>query len=191
MQSLWDSGATALTVSELVDLVLNGGQVPPRAVVITFDDGNRDVAEQAFPIMQEFGFRGTVYLIANALNASTNLSIDQLQPLIAAGWEIGSHSMTHADLVKSGRSLNTEICQSKTRLETALQVEIRSFAYPFGVATPYIENYVRDCGYASGAGLGTYNRHTIAGIYSFSRREVRGDMDLSAFNSLMPWSTAP
>jgi hypothetical protein len=62
LQALHDWGYTSITISTLVDVLIHGGNLPPRPVVITFDDGNLDIYQNAFPIMHEMGFVGTFYI---------------------------------------------------------------------------------------------------------------------------------
>ncbi len=117
MEALRSWGYTAITVSELVDVLINGGELPMRPVVITFDDGNLDVYQNAFPIMRDLGFVGTNYIVANRLQSKYFVNVEQLQEMADAGWEIGSHSMTHTDLTTDYSIANIEIRQSMLNLE--------------------------------------------------------------------------
>ena len=61
MEMLRDEGCTVLPLDEAVQRC-HEGTLPPRSVVITFDDGTTDFAECAVPILREFGFPATLYL---------------------------------------------------------------------------------------------------------------------------------
>ena len=191
MQSLRDWGYTSLTPSKLLDVLIYGGELPPRPVVITFDDGNQDVYQNAFPIMKEMGFTGGFYIVGQYLNAKDFVTTDELKEMIAAGWEIGSHSESHLDLTTRHDDLRYELLDSRTDLETELGVPVKTIAYPFGKIDEMVINKTQEYGYRGGMGLGTINTHTWSVMYYLSRREVHGDMDLTTFSELLPWSGTP
>ena len=186
MQALHDWGYTSLTPSALVDVLTYGGELPPHPVIITFDDGDLDVYTNAFPIMQEMGFVGAFYIVGERLTAEGFVSTEQLQEMVAAGWEIGSHSMTHLDLTLDHSVLREEMLDSRTLLEEELGVPIHTFAYPFGLVDDRILEKVADYGYLAGMGLGTSNVHGAGNLYYLNRREVHADFDLVAFAALLP-----
>jgi peptidoglycan/xylan/chitin deacetylase (PgdA/CDA1 family) len=188
MQQLANWGYTTISIQDLVDHLYHGGPMPHRPVVITFDDGYRDVYDNAFPIMQSYGFTGTVYIVANRLNADGFLDREALKTLVENGWEIGSHSMTHTDLTQNHSLVRTEILQSRLDLNDALGIEVLTFAYPFGLLDGYISSKVYDYGYRSAVGVGILSTHSAGTVFNLSRREVRGGADLKAFMSLLPWS---
>src|SRR5690606_32496057 len=153
-----------------------------------FDDGYMDVYENAFPILQEFGFTGVAYIITSTLEKDKSYGYMQereLKALLAAGWEIGSHSVTHSDLKKTKLGAGNEVRRSKAVLEALLGVPVRSFCYPFGVANQSIKDLVLQAGYDSAVGLGITPVHTPERLYYLSRREVTGDMTIEEFRSLL------
>ncbi len=190
LKALRKWGYTSISISQLVEALMYGAPLPSRPVVITFDDGNLDVYSEAFPIMQKYGFTGVVYIIANSLHADGYMSVDMLKVLISAGWEVGSHSMTHPDLRLNHDRLNFEIAQSRIILQDALGVPVRSFAYPYGGMDPLVSKQVQSYGYTSAVGLGTLWNQSVYNLYYLSRRPVPGGVDLQVFASYLPWSGA-
>jgi len=188
MRALRDWGYTSISVSQLAEGITHGARLPNRPVVITFDDGNLDVYANAFPIMQKYGFTGVVYIVANFLYADGYLGLDQIQALAAAGWEVGSHSMTHAHLPYDHNRLNFEIAQSRIELQEALGVPVMSFAYPFGETDAVVSQQVQDYGYTSAVGLGLPWNQGLYNLYYLNRRPVPGGVDLQVFASYLPWS---
>jgi peptidoglycan/xylan/chitin deacetylase (PgdA/CDA1 family) len=191
MRLLHDWGYTAISIAALVNALTVGGPLPPRPVVITFDDGNLDVYQNAFPIMYKYGYTGTFFVIANRLGAKDFVGADQLKEMIAGGWEIGSHSMTHVDLTQNHASLAMEISGSRTRLETTLDIKVRTFAYPFGLIDPTVAGRVQEFGYLSAVGLGTSTTHTMGTLYYLNREEVRSSYTIEEFEALLPWNGPP
>lgn len=179
-------GCQTITLSQMRQAILSGAELPPHAVILTFDDGNEDNFTYAFPIMQRYGFTGTAYLVANRIGSEGFLSRAELREMIAAGWEIGSHSMTHSDLTLLDRSeWRREILDSRLKLERELDVEVESFAYPFGSFIPDLAGVIEKFGYHTGMGLGKSDVHDIGTIYYLQRLEVLGSMDLDEFAELV------
>jgi peptidoglycan/xylan/chitin deacetylase (PgdA/CDA1 family) len=188
MQALRDWGYTAIPISLLVRAITQGAPLPERPVVITFDDGDISVYTTAFPIMREFGFVGVNYLVGNRLQVEGYMNVAQLQELSAAGWEVGSHSMTHADL-RTSHDLDWEIRQSRLELEAALGVPVATFAYPYGLGNDNesIVEQVR-ANYVAAVGLGPYLEQNFSRLYYLARRPVLYGWDLERFASFLPWS---
>jgi peptidoglycan/xylan/chitin deacetylase (PgdA/CDA1 family) len=191
MQALADWGYTAITITDLILAITEGNELPPRPIVITFDDGHLSVYENAFPIMLAHGFPGVTYVVARWLKAEDFTGVEELTEMIAAGWEVGSHSNTHIDLSKNVSAVNYEVLQSKQTLEDLLSEPINTFAYPFGAFTALIGDRVRRYGYLGGMGLGRGWTHSANTLYYLKRIEVNGGYDLETFASLLPWAEPP
>jgi peptidoglycan/xylan/chitin deacetylase (PgdA/CDA1 family) len=134
---------------------------PGKTVVITFDDGFRSVWTQARPILDEFGFHATVFVISSGIGRSTAwtvsgrplpsmdlLSTPQLRELTRAGWEIGAHTRTHSYLPeRRGSKLEAEIAGSRRDLEDLLGMQVDTFAYPYGGYSPEVVEAVATAGF--------------------------------------------
>lgn len=189
MQALKDWGYTPIPISLLVKAINFGAPLPDRPVVITFDDGDITVYTTAFPIMKEFGFVGVNYIVADRLAVDGYMNTAQIKETIAAGWEVGSHSMTHTDLTTSP-NLDWEISQSKADLESALGVKVRTFAYPFGLGdkSKTIINKVGQY-YSAAVGLGAAVDQAPGNLYYLWRRPVKYGWDAATLGSYLPWNT--
>ncbi len=190
MERLRDWGYTSISMTRLANVLIKGGKLPARPVVITFDDGNRDVYENAFPIMKDTGFSGVFYLVSMYVNVGSFVRVDELKEMMAAGWEIGNHSATHRDLTRgySAWLVEREVVQSRLDLEEMLGVKINTFAYPYGLSSPALQEQVKDLGYLDAVGVGATWRHSLKSIYFLGRTEVRGDISLDDFAELLPWN---
>jgi peptidoglycan/xylan/chitin deacetylase (PgdA/CDA1 family) len=184
-------GYTSIPLSLLVQALTEGAFLPPRPVVITFDDGHRDVYTHAYPLMEHYGFTGVVYAIAGQVGLGKYMDAGELGELAAAGWEIGSHSWTHTSLRSPAAKLPREIVESRQALEELLGVPVETFAFPYGLTSKYVTGLVKDAGYQSAVGLGGLFHHTKKTRYYLSRIEVRSNYDLKKFTSLLPWAGDP
>jgi peptidoglycan/xylan/chitin deacetylase (PgdA/CDA1 family) len=191
LQALHDWGYSSITVSTLVDVLVNGGYLPPRPVVITFDDGNLDIYQYAYPIMHEMGFVGTFYIVANRLHSNGFVNASQLGEMINDGWEVGSHSMSHVDLTLDHSVARFEILQSRLTLEDALGVSINTFAYPYGKIDEFIADQTSQYGYQAAMGLGLSWEHTLGSLFYLNRIEIQGDYSLANLAVLLPYSSNP
>jgi peptidoglycan/xylan/chitin deacetylase (PgdA/CDA1 family) len=148
------------------------GEVGPRTAVITFDDGYRSVLELAKPILDRYGFQGTLYVPAAWPDDSRpmrwpgidrwlgtpheeemrSLTWSELRMLYSEGWEIGSHTLTHARLpTVDDAALARELADSKTRIEGELAGACTSLAYPYGSVDARVIDATRAAGYAAAA----------------------------------------
>lgn len=187
MQWLYDHGYKTVTTTQLINVIKNGGQLPERPVVITFDDGDASIYKNAFPIMQKYGFVGVFYLITNYFGSSGVVTVEQVREMLNAGWEIGSHSISHQDLSLNHALINSEMNDSRSRLESLFSVTINTFAYPFGRVDEVVTSRAYKYGYLGAMGLGTSYTHSTATLFYLSREEVRFEYDMAKFISLLPW----
>lgn len=187
MSWLAEHGYTGIPVTQLVDVLQNGGQLPPRPVAITFDDGMQDIYTTAFPIMQHYGFSGTLFLIAGWINGEGVMNTPEIQAMISAGWEIGSHSMTHFDLTSDFSQLRYQLFDSRNLLEEMFGVPVNTLAYPFGLFNSTVVDKVAAYGYQAAFGLGRGYLQTSNQRFDLIREEVRASYDLPQFIELLPW----
>lgn len=83
-------------------------------VCFTFDDSLTSHYEQAFQIMNDYGFCGTVYTITGKVGSPGMLNIDQMREMYEYGWEFASHTVSHEPLTEQTQSeINSEIKDSK------------------------------------------------------------------------------
>jgi len=187
MYLLHEWGYQTISVELMIAAIKGGGLLPQRPIVLTFDDGSESVLSTALPIMQKYNFTGTVYLVNNYVGAANFLNIEDVQELYEAGWEIGSHSITHTDLTLHAVDQEKEIVESRLRLQRQLDLPVQTFAYPYGaydVDSVYLARYA---GYIGAMGLGPSTRQGNKNIYYLYRRDIKGSYDLQTFASFLPW----
>jgi len=182
METLHEMGFTPIPISLFLDALLDGAELPEKPIVITFDDGHQSIYENAFPIMKEHNFPGVFYIVANRLGGVNDfVDVKELNEMIDAGWEVGSHSFSHADLTQAHERVSKEIKESKTLLESNLPTKIQTFAYPFGTIDPFLAQKVSDYGYQAGMGLGISTVHTWNNLFYLERIEIYGNYSIEEF----------
>ncbi len=192
MKLLHDWGYTTITIDMLLSAIGKGAELPPRPVLITFDDGHVDNYTAAFPIMQKYGFTGILYVVANYIGVENYLSADQIKEMAAAGWEVGSHTISHADLtVLEPQRQRAEIVDSKAFLERTLDVPVRTIAYPFGLSNSSVIDYAHFAGYIAGMSLGFTHDQGFGNLLTLQRRDIKGTYDIKQFAGFLPWQGDP
>ena len=121
MKYLRDSGYRAVSCSELLAFLEYRKGLPEKAVVITLDDGYRSAYEMAYPILKKYGFTATLFIYTDFVGASRNaVTWDQLREMKAHGFEVGGHSVSHADLTQQRKGEGAQMY--KARIEKELRV---------------------------------------------------------------------
>jgi peptidoglycan/xylan/chitin deacetylase (PgdA/CDA1 family) len=124
--------------------------VPGRAVALTFDDGFENHYTNVLPVLRQYGFYATMFVITDRIGHRGYLSWDQVRKIEESGVaEIGSHSRSSRNLAGevSDRVLNEEISGSKSILDSNLKNPTEFFAYPFGGYNNKVKELVRCAGY--------------------------------------------
>lgn len=135
IQYLHDEGYHTISLYEMNEALENGAVLPPKPVILTFDDGYIDHYVHVFPVLQEFGFTGTFFIatafIDNNLNGYMNWG--QISEMASAGMNMEAHTKNHIDLRNRGYDLLIyEIMGSIESLEAHTGIASRMFAYPVG-----------------------------------------------------------
>lgn len=119
------------------------GNTIRRPVIITFDDGYKDNYTNAYPLLKEFNFKATIFLISNAIGKKQYLdisSIKKMQDLI----DFQGHSVTHPRLAEIGfNKVDFEVRESKKAIEYITGKPVFVFSYPYGNYNQNVINIVK------------------------------------------------
>lgn len=164
MAWLAEAGYRTLSLS---DCLQPDFQSPQKAVVLTFDDGYRALMQHVLPVLLRLGFVATVFPVVKFVGQQNrwdynlfwrrmwHLDWNELRELLAAGWEVGSHSLRHAYLpALAPDELREDLLRSREILEQNLQIPIRHLSFPFGRGNERVLDCALRAGYESVATLG-------------------------------------
>jgi peptidoglycan/xylan/chitin deacetylase (PgdA/CDA1 family) len=137
---------------------LNGeSSLPPRSVVLTFDDGFESVYTVALPVLARYGFPATVFLVSEycagwndwpgqpqAVPRLRLMDWGQIGEMDRHGIDFGAHTCSHPRLddLPPGR-VTPEVLGSKATIEDRLGHAVRHFAYPYGRSNDLVKTVVR------------------------------------------------
>ncbi len=149
MKFLVDSGCVTITPDELYAGLRGELQLPPKPVLITFDDGYLDNYTNAFPILKKYGLHATIFIIPAFTGVYPGyMTWDQLKEMEAAGITVESHTLTHPKLEElPDDEIRNELLNSKNMLEQNLGHPIEFLAYPTGTYNLHIAGIAQDIGY--------------------------------------------
>lgn len=131
------------SLEEAVAWAVESRRLPPKSVLITFDDGYADLAEHAFPALLAAGFSATVFIVTGLLGKSSSwdapldgyrvLDAEAIKSWSARGIEFAAHTRTHPDLTRlAPAQVADEAVGSRDDLERLIDRPVRAFSYPFG-----------------------------------------------------------
>lgn len=171
MQTLRDSGYRALDPSAL----LPGNSIPPKSVIITFDDSHAEHFSIAAPILEQTGFRGLFFVMTVTIGKKGYLTAQQIRALHENGHRIGSHTWDHPRVTSEQGILDrkTQLIAPKATLEKITGGEVIFFAYPYGIWNEAMVSEVKEAGYKAAFQLAG-KKMSGTPVYSIRRLQVNG-----------------
>jgi peptidoglycan/xylan/chitin deacetylase (PgdA/CDA1 family) len=151
----------SLSRDDSAGVIDTGTSVPIISTVpttaITFDDGLCSFYENAYPMLEERGVKSTIFPVAGLIGKKSDwdivgnkrhLTAAMLREIAGSGHEVGSHSLTHANLVWLGDDdLLKELRDSKLILEDITGSAVRGLSFPFGSWNKRVWNAAKSVGY--------------------------------------------
>jgi peptidoglycan/xylan/chitin deacetylase (PgdA/CDA1 family) len=190
-----------VSLDQVCQATSEGSLLPPRSVLLTFDDGYRDNLEIAKPVLDNYGHPATIFVAADLIGLGalryrsrtvSILSWDELRDL-STSFSVGSQGLTHRVLTKMlVLDAERELRESKRVLEERLDRPVVSFSYPKGSIGDFnavLEHRARDAGYwLIFTGLPGLNRPPL-NPYRMRRHHVE-DFGMDYFQALLDGSAA-
>jgi peptidoglycan/xylan/chitin deacetylase (PgdA/CDA1 family) len=168
MDWLEEHGYQAVTLEQVERAWYDGGTLPPKPVVLSFDDGYRPQFTYALPELRRHGWAGVLNLKAEG----SDLYPSNVEAMIAAGWELAAHTIHHLDLTELGpEQLEEEVAGSRRMLRSEFHVPVRNFCYPAGQFDETVVKAVEEAGYV-GATTEIPGYATQARPYELARFEI-------------------
>jgi len=193
---------SVISLSELL-AGLRTGQLPPKPIAITIDDGYRSTYTLAYPVLKKYNFPATLFLYTDFIEKNSySLTWEEIKEMTSHNIEIGSHTLSHCNLLKYKKNENyetylarirKEIFLSKEILETKIGAKIKYFAYPYGVYDPTIKDLVIQAGYEGILNANSMNNTLNTEPFSLNRQIIFGQNSLNSFVQILnqrPFSTS-
>ena len=170
MDWLERAGYEAVTLEQVEDAWFHGATLPPKPVVLSFDDGYRPQFTFALPELRRHGWAGVLNLKAEG----SDLYPSNVEAMIGAGWELAAHTIHHLDLTTlDAAQLKEETAGARRLLAREYGVPVRNFCYPAGRFDDTVIAAVEAAGYV-GATTEIPGYASRESPYELDRFEVLG-----------------
>ena len=185
---LKENGYSTVDLYDLSAAIVNHLELPEKPVVLTFDDGYLDNYETAFPLLEEFGFKGTFFVVSEFVDSQREgyMTWPMIEEMARAGHRIESHSRTHPDLAgKSREALIWEILGSRDTIEAHSGYRPRYFCYPGGTYDEATIQMLRELDFWGAVTTENGSWHGFDDRYEWRRIRVRNSTNMDVFAELV------
>lgn len=192
MKYLKENGYRVISFKELLEFLEYRKGIPNKSVIISIDDGYRSIYDIAYPVLQKYNFKATLFIYTDFINTSKNsLTWNQLREMKANGFEIGSHSIYHSDLSrpKQGENLQAytariekELQGSKRIIDKKLAQNTIHIAFPYGRYNSKVLRVCERSGYRIGVSVKRGSNPFFADPLALKRHQVL-KQDIQSFFS--------
>lgn len=183
MKWLYENGYRTVTLDDLYIAIQSNQPFPPKTVAVTLDDGYEDNYVNAFPVLKQYHFVATIFMIAGNVGKSACLTAAQLKEMSDYGIRIESHTQSHPHMKTLGyeQQLQELVSANKT-LETITGQKPLYLAYPYGEYNDDTITAAKAAGYCMAFTMSGPWKNPQSIFYTFPRVFV--DKDLAKFQKL-------
>ena len=180
------AGFQTITLAEFLAWQRNRDRLPPKPVVLTFDDGHPSHLDVVVPRLVEHGFRGTFAVVADWIGTDKSFPVEGLKTLQRAGMEIISHGLTHEPLTDAAPArLLDELKTSKVKLEGWLGTPVKALAIPRGYCSVRVRQAAYEFGYQAVCTSRPGYNNELSDPYNLARLPVRARQSMNEFTGML------
>ena len=194
LRFLAERGYQSVHLYDLINALALGRELPPHPVIFSFDDGYAGVYTYALPLMQKFGYSGTVFLLTDFMDQGRPeyLSWAQADELRRAGWDLEPHSKDHPSLAGRERDfLIYQILGSMQTVQAHIGRQPRFFAYPSSEYDESVIQILKEIGFWGALTSEPGFLHRLEEAYTLRRVRVSGRESLAQFAARLELPEGP
>lgn len=174
MKALKDSGYESILPGDLYNYLAYGGKLPPKPVMLTFDDTDAEQFTIGYPEMKKYGFKGVFFIMTISINRPRYMTKEQLKQLADDGNAVEAHTWDHHMVSKyKGADYDTQFVKPKKKVEDITGKSADYFAYPFGIWSKSAIPELKKAGYKMAFILSS-KRDSTEPLYTIRRMIVAG-----------------
>ena len=195
MEYLARNHYNVIRLADLTDFLSGKRPLPPRAVVITFDDGHVSTYQHAYPILRKYGFPATFFLYTDFLGGGEGLTWTQINEMSKSGLiDMQSHSKSHANLIvrqpgesdqRYGERIHTELRIPREVIERNVAGKVTHHAFPFGDANQVVLERLVQTGHQLGLTVNPGGNAFFAYPLMLRRTMIFGGASMDNFRSAL------
>ncbi|HEY6136047.1 MAG TPA: polysaccharide deacetylase family protein [Rubrivivax sp.] len=190
------NGYRVVRLSDLAAFQAGKKALPPKSVVITFDDAYESMYRHAYPALKQRALPATMFVYTDFIGSRDALSWPQMDEMRRSGLiDIQAHSKSHRNLMERGadeseaayrKQLDIELKHPRTVIERNLSGtsgKVRHFAYPYGDANAIVIDAMRRNGYEIGVTVVPGSNPFYASPLLLKRVMIYGEHTLEDFDA--------
>lgn len=195
MEYLARNKYNVIRLADIPDFLAGKRALPPRAVVITFDDGHVSAYQHAYPVLRQYGFPATFFLYTDFLGAGEGLNWAQIREMSASGLiDIQSHSKSHMNLVvrQPGESdqryaerITIELRAPREVIERNLPGTVSHYAFPYGDANALVLERLTQTGHQLGLTVNPGGNPFFSYALMLRRTMIFGGASMETFRAAL------
>ena len=201
---LKEQGYQTISLDDLTNTLALGRPLPPdkKPIIITFDDGYLDNYQNAFPLLQKYGFTGVFFVVTELAERATAgmiapdglryadayMTWDQLRAMTAAGMDVECHARVHEDLTENDdERLVWQVLGCREMIENNLGRRPRYVAYPSGIYDQRVASMFASDGYWGGITTQQGVEQDSSHPFELQRLRVRSTTTPELLAELLAW----
>ena len=174
MKALKDSGYETILPDQLYNYLVYGGKLPPKPVIISFDDTDEEQFTVGAADMKKYGFKGVFFIMTISINRPRYMTTEQLKQLADEGNAVEAHTWDHHMVTKyKGLDFDTQFVKPKKKVEGITGKPAEYFAYPYGLWNKAAIPELKKAGYKMAFILST-KRDSTEPLFTLRRMIVPG-----------------
>jgi peptidoglycan/xylan/chitin deacetylase (PgdA/CDA1 family) len=190
MEYIKENGYVTISFDQFRQFLDFKDQLPPKAVILTFDSGQRWVYEMAMPLLLQYQFRAALFVPTQAIGKPDALTWSELAQLAEAGFDIGTSGHTSHSLIANSDNAKTDVWLNALEQEISSAVKIvkshldmtcRYFAYPDGETNDMLISFLKQYGFTLGFTRKPGGNPFFADDYRLNRTVVDAKTDPEQF----------
>ncbi len=195
MEYLARNNYNVVRLADLPDFLSGKRPLPPRAVIITFDDGHVSSYHHAYPILRKHGFAATFFVYTDFLGGGEGLTWAQINEMSKSGLiDIQSHSKSHANLVvrlagesdqRYAERIHAELRVPREVIERNVPGKVTHHAFPFGDANQVVLERLAQTGHQLGLTVNPGSNAFFSYPLMLRRTMIFGGASLESFRSAL------
>jgi len=180
MEYLKAKGYRTLGMEALIAFFDSEVPVPKGSVLLTFDDGYDDFYRNALPILNELGFKATIFISTGLMDNPGYLSWEEINQATPSAYLFANHTWSHKNLQTSKEKIEFEIKTADIQLAERDLNSAKVFSYPYGLVNDYAREYLEELDYK--LAFGTRPGSTLCQKQRFELPRMRiGNTGLSVY----------
>lgn len=176
MKALHNNGYHTILPDQLYQYLVNDRKLPPKPILITFDDTREEQYRIGVSEMNKYGFKGVFFIMTVSINRPGYMTKAQIKNLSDNGHSIGAHSWDHHPATKyKGKDWDIQLLNPKKKLESITGKPVNYFAYPSGEWNSQAIAQLKNYGYQLAFILST-KRNSVEPLFTTRRLIIAGSM---------------